>query len=193
MSSKTLISSAIPLTHIFRHEADYDGRWAKSYHGTAYEMDPTSLAAGSYIQSDVFSVLFGNTDHTENDFPAKFSVDMEIDFGANTPDAGATIDLWYVPCQGSSTAELPMNLGASAASWDGYSTNGDEAILQAKRVGSLVLGATSGVQVATKIGVIMPEVKYGVLILRNNDGTDALDSDAINFCVRMTEVTYAAS
>lgn len=130
--------------------------------------NPAGLANGSSHQSA--KANFGA------DRSWKFEVWGEMDFGASTPTAKATLDLW---CNASPTSGASDNLGGTSGSDGSYTAAAHD---QLEPAGAFVCIAASGVQKAF-MGYYSPSQQYVSIVLQNNSGV-ALANPASSVIIR---------
>ena len=144
------------------------------------QIDLTSLAAGAARQSDKFDLGV--------DLDLEYVLAAAIEF-ASAPTSGETVD-FYLSFSNSAAAGTG-NAGGVSGSESGYSGAAGDAVAdtvpQLVYVGSLVCTSdgVGVVQIDNSIGIFTPRARYATLVVVNNTGGDAFDSDAINSAVRI--------
>jgi len=91
-------------------------------------------------------------------------VRLQLQAGAN-PTAGQTVDI-YVGYS-TTTNAFPANLSGADTTWTGYTNDPTTSASKLQWVGSIVMGATTAVQVAD-IGLITPYMQFAAFCCINN-------------------------
>lgn len=144
---------------------------------TDCQLDLTSLANGSYAQSD--KVDLGDPR------AAAYKVRAALEFAA-TPTAGNTLEFYWAPSH-KSTADPadgnPGNVSGTDSGYTGYSSNADASVKQLDYIGTFTVTAqaTATIQVA-EVGILCPTERYGSLVVKNGSGA-AMHSDAVEMSV----------
>ena len=147
---------------------------------TEVEWAPASLASASYHQS------------AKADLGATRAMAYElmaaIEFAA-TPTAGNVVEFfWGSSPDGTAANGNPGGLSGSDGAYTGYSSNALDSVRQLDRIGTFVVTAqaTGTVQIA-KCGVLVPDNRYGMLVVRNGSGA-AFHSDDVEIHAVLTPI-----
>lgn len=180
-TSEVLIKSSPSVANIvLANSGDYSGDLGDQ----TDQIDLTSLAALAARQSA--KVDLGATR------APLYSVFAAIEF-ATAPVVGETIDFYWSPSPSvtAATANAGGASGADAA-YDGYSANLADSLKQLEFIGSLVLTvqATTTVQFGL-IGLLVPRLRYGSLIVVNSSAADNLLADAVEMGVLLHPIVEA--
>ncbi len=137
---------------------------------TDVQMAVTNRADDTAHQSDKF-------DLGANRAP-RYSVMSSMEF-FSSPTTGERLD-YYVAWSPTGAAALgnPTGVTGSDAQFTGGPLTLDEALAQLDFVGSMVVGAYTGVQ-TSHIGTMVPKERYGVLVLVNRSGVALAATDDI--------------
>lgn len=144
------------------------------------QIDLTSLSAGAARQSA--KIDFGA------DIDLEYALGAAIEF-ASAPSAGEAVD-FYIGYSNSATAGTNNSAGLSGSdsAYTGYSANLDDSLKQLSYLGTMVCTgqASPTVQIDTSVSTFTPKARYGSIVVVNNAGSAALNSDAVEMAVRLT-------
>lgn len=177
MATEILVKSGTSI--ILADTTDHSPTAGATLSGTRTDqIDLTSLAAGSYRQSDKFD--FGDTRAGQHVIRAA------IEWGS-APTAGGAVN-FFIGYSDSGTAanSNPGNLSGSDAAYVGYgaaASDATEAIPQLDFVGSLVATADADIQVA-EIGIITAKLRYGIIVV-DNSSSQAFAADAVEMSIHI--------
>ena len=110
----------------------------------------------------------------------------------SAPAAGGAVDI-YLGWSDNATAgsKNPGNLSGTDAVYQGYgadTASGTEALKQLTFVGSLIATADATVQYQI-VGVVPQKARYVCLVVVNNSSVNLANTDAIETCVTLTQLT----
>lgn len=119
---------------------------------------------------------------------ARYACHIAVDFTGETPSATGTVDVYWAPSPVSTAGNgnVAGNSGADGAAPDGAlgSITLAEFLKQCKPIGSLPTHDGAVVQNGF-VGVLVPETRYGQIIVVNNSG-DAFEADDVEGAVWLT-------
>lgn len=185
MSNEILLKTGAPQLVFADHAGDFNPAAANDLQLgsiTTIEMDLASVANGDARQSDKFN--FGATR------AGRYDILVALEFAASGLSDGATVEFWIAWSTSVTAANAnPGGVSGSNASYDGYSTNLNVAIVQLSRVGTMIVteDASTTVQIAT-VGMFVPMEQYGSLVVLNRSGA-SLHSDDVEMHVVFNPVT----
>lgn len=175
-SLKQVTGTAIVLAN----SGDHSPAAANNIGTRTVQIDLTSLADSAYRQSVKFD--FGV--NRAGIWYCKSALEFDV-----APTIGSTCDFYlaYSASAVAATGNAGNASGADAA-WDGYSANGDDAIVHLDFIGPLIctaqLAPTAQVSI---IGTFSPRERYGCLILHNGSG-QAMEGDAIEMSILLSPI-----
>ena len=121
----------------------------------------------------------------------KYSCEVAVDFTAETPTAGGTIDIYWAPSPTATQANgnVAGNSGADAAAPGGAlgTITLDEFVQQCVKIGSLVTHDGAVVQNG-HVGILVPTLRYGQIIVYNNSGGN-FEADNVEMAVWLTPIS----
>lgn len=179
MPNEVLIKSGTAI--ILADATDHSPATQQNLGTRTAQIDLTSLAAGSYRQSD--KIDFGAT--RANRWNCTIAWEP-----TSAPTAGGTVDVYVAP-SASATAgqDNPGNVVGTDGAYTAYgvaATDADECISQLVYIGSLVVSNDADVHVGN-IGTYVPELRYGTIVVKNNTSV-AHGGDAVESSIRLAPV-----
>lgn len=121
----------------------------------------------------------------------RYAVYAAVDFTAETPTAGNSVDYYWAPSTSNTQANSNVggNSGADAAAGTGGlgSITAAEMVLQCVYIGSLIVHDGASVQNGF-VGIFSPPARYGQLVVFNNSG-DAFEADDVESCTVFLPLT----
>lgn len=175
MASELLFKPApTPSAIILADSTDYapGASAANNFGARTHQLDLTSLASGSYRQSDKFDLGVK---------PASlYAVYLVSEFAAG-PSASRLIKAWFAWSNFTAGRGNVANLSGSDSAYTGYSSNADDAIQQLGGPHALMPTTVQTLQVGFG-GYVMPTARYGICVVQN-DTDQALQTDAVEMAV----------